>query len=64
MIIYNGTKNYNGIDFISFKNDSGKEIDIPLNKNIFTQFMMAFEKLKPTYPRASERNNDEYPVEP
>lgn len=59
MIYYNGTKKTGTVNYICFKNDLGKEVQVPVDEIILHVFETYMDKLQPAKPELVERGNDE-----
>jgi len=59
MIYYNGTKKVDKVNYLCFKNDLGKTVDIPVDDTVMRLMQMYLDKLQPPMPKTVERGNDE-----
>ena len=47
MIIYDGIKQLNGLNWMIFSNENGKKIEIPMDEKVVRHFELYFARLSP-----------------
>jgi len=59
MILFNGIAKKGKVNYVSFKNDKGQSVDVPIDELSANRIASYLAKISPEQPVYFERNNDE-----